>query len=849
MHRIQSQNNGQVKTANKILSWVIFAQRPITIEELRCALAVEPEDSCLDKEALRDRGYLLSVCSGLIVITEKTEIVRFIHYTTQEYFERACHPQFVSAQTYLATTCITYLSFSTFASGPSLVLSDKQSRNAHVPEVRRKQSEADARLMKQLKENSLLAYASVHWGVHVRNCRDQDLAIHAKVTGFLSRKAHVSCSIETTHHLQTHGRYTELRSPIGVSDLHVAADFGLEWLTEELLQQGASVDAQDSNGWTPLHKASAKGHIDIIKRLVEKGANPGSAKGSRRDPLWLAAVAGHELATRFLLNKQASLPDMTDMISVVVANGHVGILRVVLESLRGTRNRAFSVGVAIRQASASENETCVRLLLEEGQYLERNEIQFGLNEAAFLALVRNDTVIVQLLLEKGADLIAAVSEDGTPLHRVADLSNTTAARYLLDHGANIEAINADGDRPIHIAVDRSNFRTRPENMLKLLLDRGADVNIYGSKGESPLITVSRQGLADSVQQLLDRGAVPLAKDREFNRSAIEWAAIKGHPRVVQLLSTSKQPAETIQGLLALSKFYQALDLEASDGKQTEINNRLLEINSSLPENLKRLLLLHRPTRRGDKTVVRTFINMGADIEAFSGGGKTAMHIAAANDQTKIVRLLLDHGAIIDSKRVGRGKWQKVTPLYDAIAYGAYDTVQLLIERGAEIEQDYGGRGTPLMEAIWHQREAIVRLLLQKGADPNTETAYGFGHRPLHIAVACYNGDLSLIMLLITKDANLDAKNNNGATPLLLAVELARIDVVRLLLEHGADPTTVEETATPHRFVHEVDFDAAMQLVRDAKLRRVEDAQSKPPSGSIDKPQAAGMKRTYSKISG
>lgn len=844
MHRIQSQNNGQVKTANKILSWVIFAQRPITIEELRCALAVEPEDSCLDKEALRDRGYLLSVCSGLIVITEKTEIVRFIHYTTQEYFERACHPQFVSAQTYLATTCITYLSFSTFASGPSLVLSDKQSRNAHAPEVRLKKSEADARLMKKLKENSLLAYASVHWGVHVRECRDQDLAIHAKVTGFLSRKAHVSCSIETTHHLQANGRNTELRfteflSPIGVSDLHVAADFGLEWLTEELLQQGASVDAQDSNGWTPLHKASAKGHINIIKRLVEKGANLDSAKGSRHDPLWLAAVTGHELATRFLLNKQASLPNMDRIVPVVAASGHVGVLRIVLKSLKDTRNRALSVGSSIIEASASGNEACVRLLLEEGQDLERNEMQISLTKAAYYALVINNTVILQLLLANGADLNTTMGYDGTPLHSVVSYCNMTAARYLLDHGANVESINAEGDRPIHQFVHGPVISNGREPMLKLLLDRGADVNVYGSKGESPLITVSRQGLEDSVQRLLDRGADPLAKDREFNGSAIEWAAIHGHPQVVQLLSTFQQPAETTQGLLALSQLYHglehsyvaskvsSLDSGTSDGEpnQTEINNRLLlEIKNSNPKNLKRLLVLHHSARRGDETVVRTLINMGADLEANFRFRDTAMHKAAARGHTKIVRLLLDHGAIIDSKSVGRGKHQEVTPLYDAISYRAYDTVQLLIERGAEMEQDCDSSGTPLMTAILGNHEAIVRLLLEKGADPNTETAYGSGGHALHKAVSGYRLNRSIIKLLITIGATIDAKDGKGETPLLLATKYGHIDVMSLLLEHGADPATVEETTTPERPLSRLRFDRAMQLIRDAKLRRVEDAQ-------------------------
>lgn len=68
------------------------------LEELRCALAVEPEESYLDEEALLlDRGYLLSVCGGLKVMSEDKETVRFIHYTIQEYFQRTAHPEYLSS--------------------------------------------------------------------------------------------------------------------------------------------------------------------------------------------------------------------------------------------------------------------------------------------------------------------------------------------------------------------------------------------------------------------------------------------------------------------------------------------------------------------------------------------------------------------------------------------------------------------------------------------------------------------------------------------------------------------------------------------------------------------------------
>lgn len=179
----------------------------------------------------------------------------------------------------------------------------------------------------------------------------------------------------------------------------------------------------------------------------------------------------------------------------------------------------------------------------------------------------------------------------------------------------------------------------------------------------------------------------------------------------------------------------------------------------------------------------------------------------------------------------------------------YDTVYLLIERGVDIERDSDDSGIPLMRAVFYEYEAIVRLLLESGVNPNTEAAYDFHDfenkywsNVLYVVVS-YRTRISIILLLIVKGAILEAKNGDDDTPLLLAVRRARLDAVSLLLELSATPTTVEETTVPENGVYEVDFDTAMQLVREAKLNR-----SNSPSRSINDRWVPGMKRTFSHVS-
>ena len=564
--------------------------------------------------------------------------------------------------------------------------------------------------IKLLDRHVLLRYASKHWGDHVRECCDQDPAIRPMVRLFLTRKANVSCSIAIGYR----ERSSELSNPFSsynASDLHVAATFGLDWLVEELLQQGASVDVPDSADRTPLHKAAADGHTNVVKSLLERGANPNSKDIWRCDAIRPPARAGHEPTVQFLLQEEALLPDIQQVINASAEEEHLGVLQLILGTVKDAGERAFQVGIALERTSLFGQEVCVRLLIEEIKDLEMSEMQ----------------------------------------------SDIAGARHLLDRGANIEAVNSEGDRSIHLSVRSSSFPDDLERMLELLLERGVDVNVYGSNKEPPLLTVAKQGRAKLVQQLLDNGADILAKDGKFKRSAIEWGALGGHLHVVQLLLKSQPSAETGKGLIALTRFYQALRLldtnevdsnaaerredsdnvnsesevddESSDDLDLEhefyeeVNRLLSDINTLPLEDLKRLLLLHHSASKGDETIVRAFIDLGADVEASYDGGENALYTAAVHGHTNIVRLLLDHGAIVDPQEESNSGF---TPLSVAIRNGNYDSVQLLIERKADIERDSEKYGPPLMVAVYCAEEDIIRLLLDSGADPNTETVCGHG---------------------------------------------------------------------------------------------------------------------------
>ncbi len=116
-----------------------------------------------------------------------------------------------------------------------------------------------------------------------------------------------------------------------MTNLPVAANFRLESLTLEFLDEGALLDARDSEGVTALHISSVHGHTVVAQMLFDTGANPNVKGRERQDASWYAAAAGHEPVVRLLLGNGQILPAMEQTIWRAAFEGHSGIVGTMLE--------------------------------------------------------------------------------------------------------------------------------------------------------------------------------------------------------------------------------------------------------------------------------------------------------------------------------------------------------------------------------------------------------------------------------------------------------------------------------------------------------------------------------------
>ena len=343
MERIKAQDADSWELAEHVLSWIIFAERQLMTTELQHALAVEVGELELNEENLPQIEDMVSVCAGLVTVDEESNIIRLVHYTTQEYFERTQIHWFPNAESNITTTCVTYLSFRTFESGHCY-------RNVQFKE--------------RLRLNKLYDYAAHNWGHHARKA---STLCHG-VLNFLECESKLQASIQVLMAVE----YGSQHGPRQMKGLHLAAYFGVQDAVNALIDKGY-LDFQDSYRRTPLSWAAENGHEVVVKLLLEKGAEL-ETKDEECDwtPLSWAAENGHEAAVKLLVEKSAELETKDEEygrtpLSWAAENGHEVVVKLLVEkgAELETKDKNYD-RTPLSLAAENGREAVVKLLLKKG---------------------------------------------------------------------------------------------------------------------------------------------------------------------------------------------------------------------------------------------------------------------------------------------------------------------------------------------------------------------------------------------------------------------------------------------------------------------------------------------------
>ncbi|KAF7505418.1 hypothetical protein GJ744_000964 [Endocarpon pusillum] len=884
LQRIKRQDRRKAARADQVLTLINCAFRPLTMEEVRQALSIRPDDTVLDVEALPRVDSLLSACCGLVVVEDESQIVRLVHYTAEEYFARIHQYRGPEAHWNIAGTLITYLNFTTFATYPPS--NDRKHHesirsNDDVNPKREEIAEQTIALPSKiaasrkgigqlLQKNVLLRYAAVNWGNHAREAvanfsqedfkglllsRSATTKIHDNhvksiwdlkeiIPKLLQNKANIACANEVLYQAEWRRYFNRPSSQFSVNatDLHIAAAFGIQYLVRDCLQQGAYIDGGDAKGTTALHLAAANGHVEVVQLLLDSNCSIDLRDVYGRTALQCSVAAARVSVVHLLLQRGSrppkSLPGRsnTSLITLAAERGHREIVVLLAEHETNQAERDEEMGKALQVAASRENGGIVSLLLQEGKswHIPKEYV-----ESAMLTAAReNRLIIITRLLKAGVDVNAFSGSSPTPLGEAARYGCLEAVQLLLEAGADVNIKDNYGDRPLHAASS--------VDVVVLLLERGADIDALGQHNQSVMVRVANKGWKDKsaeiiVQRLLERGANPTAQD-DFGRTALDYSVLEGNKSLVEILLRYHNLDLTRRiSMLRLATLYHAFTHHHIEA----IDQLLAKAEISCLESMPKLLLPYIPAQYGHEQAMHIFLKLGAGVEGKDSNGRTALHLASMKGHIAIVQLLVNWNADVNALTpLGH------TPLMLSARGGNRTITEILLNSGADIDmRDKGSArvyGTALVHAVRFNQMAMIKLLIERGADMNIGQLHG-GGTILHVAAYSYRCTPSCMELLIEegvdlesrddlgrtplavaarlghtisvqslldKGADLESRDNLGQTPLVLAVRNGRIENVSLLLAKGADPRALASHVVPEdESVYVFHFDHAVKMVQ------------------------------------
>jgi len=389
------------------------------------------------------------------------------------------------------------------------------------------------------------------------------------------------------------------------------------------------------------------------------------------------------------------------------------------------------------------------------------------------AAKRGDRDAVRAALARKADVNAAQIDGSTALHWAAERDDLDMADQLIRAGARVTAKTREGVTPLQLAATNGSAM-----MIDRLLKAGADANtLLTAAGDTALMMAARTGKTDAIRVLTEAGSNVNAKETWGGTTALMWAVSEAHVDAAKLLIASGADVN------ARSNYVAAANGRGFEGR-TPVANR----NDPKSEEFASgwLTPLTLAAREGDVEMARVLVGAGADVNAVTGDGKTALALAIFNGNYDVASLLVDSKA-----DVNRADAQRFTPLFWAVD-----------RRNMETAPNF-----PWM--VTANPMPLIRKLLDAGANPNAlvnntpRARMREGSPRIVFATAlmraAFAADLELVKLLLERGADPKIVSRDNETMLSAAAGLAfihgyhrgkspeeRLQVVKLFVELGND---------------------------------------------------------------
>jgi len=499
--------------------------------------------------------------------------------------------------------------------------------------------------------------------------------------------------------------------------------------------------------WEQLKNAASQGDIATIKSVLKAKVLPNPDVPGETTPLMLAAYSGQEKAIPLL----------------VKANAHIDA------------SSSDNGWTALMHAAANDKTRVMKVLVEARASLDHRGSDG--NTALILAAQKGYKAAVKLLVDAGANVCAADNSGRRALSWAVSEGHLAVVKTLVKADLSLDSHPDDGAELLTLAARKGNV-----DIAHALINKKNAQSIAVAK--SAMATAAREGALDVMKCLIEAKAPSHQQaDSQYCNSLMQLAAANGHWGIIQYL-------------LRINAKKKGFYFDQYDACMTAARNGHVSVVIPLTEGLytsnrntwydtEELFLraLDAAAVAGQCRVLSALID-GMDVYKLWDPDRgilrrksTPLISAAQGGHVEAVEFLIKEGFSPDET-----DWDGNTPLNTALANGHVDVLMALVPEITELN-------AILLDAAGGSSSQEVKVLLEADADVNTRDRFT-GNTPLMLTVQCRYTDWSLQIMKVLLDygADVDMRNNQGQTALILAACADKVDVFRELLNSEADVT-------------------------------------------------------------
>ena len=559
-------------------------------------------------------------------------------------------------------------------------------------------------------------------------------------------------------------------------------------VVDYLLRHGADIHAKDYYHHEPMYFAAISGNVEIAKLLLAAGADF-DAKNDK--PVVVAAGLGNLAVFKLLLERyegdaRQAVLDMA-LKNAIGDFNKIPVVRFILElDCEKTPEAMEDVPKTLLEAVKKSDGAAVMKFVEDGadvnvmdadgntpldlmlmQQAEEWKSEDWLDVVHFLmkhdaklhvarptlfttrfGMLLKDETIVKYMLKNGADVNektqfpASPSWSGddkapTPIYHFMGMESLPSLKLILEAGADVNYHEKDVKTPLRYLMD--NYRTILSDVVKCLMDHGADINI-----DMPIASAVQKKRYGAASFILDH-CKTVAVNREHIEAMLQ-AVVDNEQVVVQKMSkflpktdlTMKVAEENLRELalegnvIGMHRLIEATGVDVNcqeeydDDDDDDDDDKKDDATKDNEGNYGDTPLFYA-MEGGKLDAAMYLINHGADIKAIGDGRETLLHCAAMQD-LGLVKYLVEHGLDVNAKNKAG-----VTPLHHAICRNRLDIAAYLLEHGADIQMAAANETPLAVCASLFGTVETMKFLVERGVDFKAQTKKGF--TAMHAAVA------------------------------------------------------------------------------------------------------------------